>query len=39
MTAPVVRFEGTELGARSLWYRSQRQDDKLDLSLCIEGRE
>ncbi len=35
----VVRFEGTELGARSLWYRSQRQDDKLDLSPCIEGRE
>lgn len=35
----LVRFQGTELGAAALWYRADPQDDKLDLTLCVEGQD
>ena len=30
---------GAELGTSALWYRTARQEDKLDLALAIEGQD
>lgn len=34
-----VRYEGLSLGAGSLWYRATPNDDRLDLTLCVEGQD
>ena len=35
----VVRFEGADLSTGAVWYRSHRQDDKLDIALCVQGQD
>jgi len=34
-----VRFEGMELGANALWYRSDSHEDRIDLTLCVAGQD
>ena len=35
----LVSVQGAELSANALWYRSDAQEDKLDLTLCVEGQD
>jgi hypothetical protein len=34
-----VSFQGMELSATALWYRSDVQEEKVDLTLCVEGQD